>query len=706
MSIFKEFASQYWKAGFSPVPLHPASKRPVQDGWQKYHEKQPTPEEMEEWATKYPNANIGLVLGSHTVGDTRLLAIDIDVDDQEMIQRFVRAIGTKDPAKKGKKGLTIFVRGPKKIENTMRIKASKVGSAPVIEILSCKTQTVVPPSVHPDTGQPYEWLGKSLLDFNIQDLPLISEGTLIEFRHIAEGKTEWYDHLNNMVWNGVGGGGNTHDTFVHASAFLVAHKVPDECIMARLIRAKREAVERAGEVYDWPEAEKVIKELIDSAKNKGMEGSAVKASKIPPERELANWLVEELGSVERVACVNGKLRQYKNGYWPTLSVDTMEQKIYQEDPGCKKSEAENAVRIMHRLVLRQHFGFTPGIEPRNDPMRQKLCLTNGTLDLLKGRLEPHDPAHELTHQIDVRWDPEATCPVFDKFIEETFAGDKQIINCVLEFFAHTLVPDMSFQKMLWLIGPGGNGKGTLARVLTSLHDPNAIATVPTTSLHEERAVTSLVGKLLNISSEQSRSQNLADSMLKRITGGDPVSVRLLYREMDNNVYLTSRFIEMVNEMPRTFDISDALRRRFIIIPCNNKIKVPDPEIESKLYKERAGILSKWMVPMLRQLYERGRFDVPPVSSKMVDSWLLEEDPVAYWMTDSVEVCEEGQKGTPNRELYGHFAEWMKLMGFNRAMNEIQWGKRLTAKGFDTQTMRVGNTVVRSRAIRIKHGHDV
>ena len=691
---------QYVKAGYSVIPVKKGEKRPAIMKWQKFCDKPATEKQLADWKDKYGDHNVGLALGTQH-GGAQLICIDID--DEEMVGPVVGALGADTPGKKGKKGLTIFALAPIEMKNKKIKRRDENGKAlpnPSVEILCHGSQTVIPPSMHPD-GMAYEWIGPSLLDVGT-DMPQVTDATIDEIEAFCHNKNEHFDNLNTMHWAGNDGGGNTHDTCLAAAAFLVARGWADPDIHTRIERAKREACERAGDKYNWPGSTKAIQGWIDSAREKGM-SNRVSAKKIPPERMMADWLLDKCGGEEFVATVDGVMRRYKSGYWPTVNVPILMREMYRDNPILKEREAKSAVSIAHTLTQRDEFARTAGVkEPKNDPKRQRVCLKNGSINLRTGTLEQHDPDHEILHQLDFDWDDEATCPTYERVIEETFDGDKQAIKLWDEYCAHTLVDDMSFQKLLFLKGPGGNGKGTLARVLRSMHDPSAVGSVGITDLNDERKRTSLVGKLINISGEQSRLNLVSDTYLKKITGGDPVDVRKLYGETKNNVELSVRFLELVNEMPSTSDNSHALRRRIIILPCPNKINNPDLDLDSKLSVERAGILRRW-IDALQNLYERGSFDIPKASEEEVNRYMIENDMVGYWLENCCDPVEDGEKGKPSRELYGHFREWATEMGFRNPLAEIYWGKRMIAHGYPAKNARLGKVTVRTRDVTIRGG---
>lgn len=694
---------QLVRLGLSPIPLVPGKKRPAEErGWQKYCTEQPSPEQITKWKDKYDLQQIGLCLGTEV--EPGMFLVAIDVDDDDILPEVRNALDTIGAAKKGKKGLTIFARAPGSVVNQKIKRRGADGKAervPSVEILAKGSQTVIPPSIHPETEQPYIWDGQAINEGFPQSLPIVDEWVIDEIVAHCQRRGEKFKDLNEMVWLGVDKGGNTHDVCVAAVGLMVSREWPDHAIHRRINRAKAEACARNREPYHWPGADRAIQEWINSARAKGMEGSSSKGQtpkKIPPERTMAEWGLEQGGGNDNTACVKGQLRTYGEGHWSLVDLPALMRGMYMADPGLKEREAKAAVSIIHTLTERRGFGTTPGLEPKNDPKRQRICLTNGTLNVITGELERHAKEHELVHALDIPWDDGAQCPTYDAVVKATFDGDEAAISLWDEFCALTLVDDMSFQKLLFLKGPGGNGKGTLARVLRSMHDPNCVGSVGITDLNCERKRTSLVGKLVNISGEQSRLNLVADTYLKKITGCDPVDVRRLYGETDPNVLLSVRFIELVNEMPQTNDVSEALRRRLIILECPVKVKNPDLDLDAKLHRERPGILVRW-IEALNRLYARGKFDMSEKMQMAVDEYLISNDPVSQWLIERTDPTDD--RGTLSADLYGDFRLWCEQNGYRFPYTSTYWGTKMTALGHPSFVRKVGHLSVRNRMLKLK-----
>src|SRR5262249_7701400 len=151
--------------GFFPLLIGPGSKAPHRfvpstntfelfTGWQK----RPTP-----LATPQPGAGIGLRCGGGIVA--------LDYDDEEAALRVSEAMGDSHVNKAGRAGGTAFFRAdfPVNSENF----GNDDGEL-MLQVLSDGRQTVIPPSIHPDTGRPYRWTnGASLYDTPPDRLPAL-----------------------------------------------------------------------------------------------------------------------------------------------------------------------------------------------------------------------------------------------------------------------------------------------------------------------------------------------------------------------------------------------------------------------------------------------------------------------------------------------------------------------------------------------------
>lgn len=145
--IFEDWGKRYLESGFSVIPCR--GKRPLVKDWQQYANRLPSEQEFDAWNAAYPGANIGLVLGPAS----NLSAVDIDTEEPAVHA----AVPPSNVIRKGKKGEVRFFRYSPIIQS---LKKHDVG----VEVFSSSGQVILPPSIHPETKQPYLWTHGDLLD--------------------------------------------------------------------------------------------------------------------------------------------------------------------------------------------------------------------------------------------------------------------------------------------------------------------------------------------------------------------------------------------------------------------------------------------------------------------------------------------------------------------------------------------------------------
>lgn len=661
---FGNNAAAYWEMGYSPLPLE--GKRPLVKNWPAYCDNLPKYETRAEWLTSFPNAGIGLALGKELVEGYRLAGID--TDDERFVPLVEAVVGAEAPTKIGKKGKTfiVLVEKAKSVKSTAFYTASGVQA---IDMLISGKQTAIPPSVHPDTGEPYRWHGRPLLDYPLDQIPRLS------WRRIALLKAIVASPEAEALTTGK----STHEPGLKLAAQLVRYEDDDDRLIAIIA-----ALFPPGYNGDS------LKELpgwVRSAREKGF----ADMGGLPLDEAAARVVADQLTPLA-FSPRDGFLR-YQQGHWQPVSQTEIRRHLKDHlltvlKPGSMVANALRSAEVCLALNIEdQWFG-----EPRG-----LICLRNGTLDIRTGVLLPHSPDHRLLFALDIDWDPDATCPSYEQQLVETLKHDAKATAVFDEFAGLTLLPDQKFQKALFLMGEGGSGKSTLLRTIQMMHDPNAVSATPLNKLDDERYRTDVAGKLVCIAFDVQTRHSIFGETFIRITGGDPVAVRRLFKEVDGMVQPTVRFIGSMNpDMPPYQGAPDALRRRLIFLTCGARIEKPDPDREKLLAAEKAGILVRW-VKALQRLYERGGFDIPESSIAEVDDYLIAYEPFDSFAAEWLEKDNAGL--IPIADVTNKFNEWADDQQDKRLSTNVV-GRKLKRLGFRLEQKRVtrGGKSVNTRVV--------
>lgn len=153
MGIFKDNAPLYWAANLQAIPLRPNGKAPIPTKWQMWSHQKISEGVMEAWLDEYPDGNIGVVPGPIS----NICFVDIDISDPELLAKVEAALPYSPWRRVGKKGCVLAykwcdTKSFKIFEKEGTFQGrDKIG----FEFFSNTGQVVMPPSVHPETRQPY-----------------------------------------------------------------------------------------------------------------------------------------------------------------------------------------------------------------------------------------------------------------------------------------------------------------------------------------------------------------------------------------------------------------------------------------------------------------------------------------------------------------------------------------------------------------------
>lgn len=220
-NIYANFASKYHELGLPVIPLEGKSPKGTSlIGWQKYSDEPLSTYQLDQWTSDLPYNNIGLVLGKQS----GVVAFDLDQESPEVLKAYEKCIPKSPVIKKGKKGFTAFYR----FQNQQNAKIMDNNRNTVVDFLCDRRQTVLPPSVHPETGTEYTWLTPdTLLDIKVNDLPDINNA------HIRAMEKDLY---GMAIAPGDGPVMGRNDYLKSYAAHLVARGLDIERIVQELVQ--------------------------------------------------------------------------------------------------------------------------------------------------------------------------------------------------------------------------------------------------------------------------------------------------------------------------------------------------------------------------------------------------------------------------------------------------------------------------------------
>jgi len=328
-----------------------------------------------------------------------------------------------------------------------------------------------------------------------------------------------------------------------------------------------------------------------------------------------------------------------------------------------------------------------------------LGTPEGAVDLRTGRLKASDPADGITRLAAVAPRAGMACLVWQRFLSETFAGDAELIRFIQQWFGYCLTGDTSEHALLFGFGNGGNGKSVLMNTISGIMG-GYVTSAPmgtfTAAKHDAHPteIAMLRGARLVAASETERGRAWAESRIKQLTGGDPVTARFMHKDFFT-FQPAFKLAIMGNHKPSLRSIDDAVRRRFNLVPFMNRPAVVDHRLEQRLKPEWPGIL-QWMVEGCLDWQANGLIR-PAAVALATDSYFEDQDLFGQWLK---EACEEQPRHTePTAALFSKWEVFAHEAGDFAGSRKL-FAEELSKRGFST--VKAGHGNVRSvKGLKLK-----
>ena len=315
-----------------------------------------------------------------------------------------------------------------------------------------------------------------------------------------------------------------------------------------------------------------------------------------------------------------------------------------------------------------------------DPMQ--LCVGNGVIDLVSGKLLEPNPAMRHSKMAGVSYDAHASCPSFTQFLKDIFPDDLELRGYVQKVVGYTLTGSTKEQCLFMFLGGGANGKSTLVNVLTKLMGDYAANTAANTLMASNSNqvgddLIRLAGARYITAAETEHGQRFAEAKIKSFTGGDMISARPLYGEWVDFQPIGKIFLT-TNNRPEIRGSDDGIWRRMVEVPFNRQFTADeqDKELMAALLKELPGILN-WAIEGCLRWQAEGLI-APQSVMASVTEYRTEMDTICSFLAEECMVAphERIQVGS----LYQQYADWCRSSS-KQPRTKVQFGKALTDQGY-------------------------
>lgn len=319
------------------------------------------------------------------------------------------------------------------------------------------------------------------------------------------------------------------------------------------------------------------------------------------------WAEDEAGSVVQLGAQTVRKMLDEADYLPAEPLEGSRKALRDVlREHARKSESDGKIGSMLNLA-RAWLGIRSD-DLDSDPWL--LNCKNGTLDLRNMQLLQHRQDNLITKLAPWNYDPAAECPTWLNFLDSIFEGNAHLISYLQRAIGYALTGVIREQCLFFLHGQGSNGKSTFLNAIQAVLGDYARDT-PTESLMVKsnegisNDIARLKGARFVTAVEAEADKRMAESLVKRLTGGDTITARFMRAEFFQ-FRGTFKIFLGANHKPGVRGTDDGIWRRIKLIPF--LVRIPDSkqdrELDDKLRAEAEGILA-WAVRGCKEWQKHG-----------------------------------------------------------------------------------------------------
>ena len=303
----------------------------------------------------------------------------------------------------------------------------------------------------------------------------------------------------------------------------------------------------------------------------------------------------------------------------------------------------NAQRIKHAIEMAKSLPRVQVDPSKFEPKPWVVPFQNGVWDQGEWK-DGHVRERYIEHLLAVDYDPNADRREWNALLERITGGDKDLELSLGELSATVLVAS-PLRKITIFYGESGTGKSTLSdMLLTVLGDCGEV--VDSASLADQKEDSRLAAKLRGkrgLFTAEAGKRPLDTELLKKLAGGDPLTVRPLFTDVHLKVESTWNSIMTSNDAPRINAHDAALRDRIVAVPFLHRLDAGEhlkftghQRIEGARKDVNSPLIQgfvAWLMEGLIRLYSRDLHNayLAPIVSEHTRKLFRDADPLTdFW----------------------------------------------------------------------------
>jgi putative DNA primase/helicase len=295
-----------------------------------------------------------------------------------------------------------------------------------------------------------------------------------------------------------------------------------------------------------------------------------------------------------------------------------------------------------------------------DSLPMSLNVRNGTIKWDTGEIVFHKHCAEDLHTkiANVDYVATAECPTFKRTLDR--ALDSETGEFLQRLFGYIASGEPTEQVVVFMHGVGANGKSTLINELQHLLGSYSCNVEPSSFTVQKNPgirndIARLRGARLALASEFNHGEIIDASLIKKISGGDPLTARFLHKEHFEFV-VKATLVFVTNALPVLNGGDAAIARRVLSICFPNVIPPDerDPNLARLISGERSGVLN-WLVEGLNSYLISGQLQVPDSVREASKQYMNNSDMLGQFLAEECEFNKGYQVAAS--EIFNVYKAW-------------------------------------------------
>lgn len=323
----------------------------------------------------------------------------------------------------------------------------------------------------------------------------------------------------------------------------------------------------------------------------------------------------------------------------------------------------------------------------NEDYDHLLNCQNGLLDLNTGEMLEFNSKYLITKKSNFIYDPNATCPLFDRCLQMWFPGQPGVVQFFWQWFGYNLTGYHNLERFVFFEGRGANGKSIIREIVYfalggSKPSTSYACSLPahtvmlTTNINKTVDISRSIGCRMAKIGEVKRDDKLDVATVKDLTSQEAIAGKKLYID-GFDFRPTAKLWMHGNYRMEINETTDGLWRRFIPIKFPRQIPEADrdPMLYEKLKVELSGMLNKAMKAW-QYLVKQKNFELPSEIQKNKISYRTQMDPYKAWTDQGLFITGAPQDHESTTDLYYDFKAWCYSNEIDCNINQTAFIQRL------------------------------